>query len=124
MSKHNYSQYSNKNNQNTQVEETTVVDTEVVNDTVVIENVEPEIKVVEETVETVTLPETVTGVVANCGKLNVRANPEATAAVVCVLDVNSNVEINLEKSTDEWFSVHTAAGVEGYCMRKFVNASL
>ncbi len=117
MSKHNYSQYSNNKFKN-----------EVVEDEIVTEEVdevtEPEIVVVEETVETVTLPETVTGTVANCTKLNVRVKPNATADVVCVLDANTEVKIDVDKSDNEWFCVNTAAGIEGYCMRKFMKASL
>jgi SH3-like domain-containing protein len=121
MSNHNYTKYSK---QNDQLEETAIPEVEVEETAAVIENVEPEIQIMEETVETVTLPETVTGTVVNCGRLNVRVAPNATADIVCVLNVAAEVEINLAKSTDEWFSVCTATGVEGYCMRKFVDASL
>ena len=126
MSKHNYSQYSKKNQQTENVEETveTVAVSEIDETVAVIENATPEITLVEETVETVTLPETIIGVIANCGKLNVRMNPSANSGVVAILDVNSEVEINLEKSDDEWYSVCTATGLEGYCMRKFVEARL
>lgn len=117
MSNHNYSQYSSNKFKN-----------EVVEDEIITEEVaevtEPEIAVVEETVETVTLPETVTGTVANCIKLNVRVEPNATADVVCVLDAKAEVKIDATKSTNEWLNVLTAAGIEGYCMRKFVEASL
>ena len=125
MSKHNYSQYSNKNKP-AEVENVEVVEEEVTpiveEETVII----PEIDQAEENVETVTLPAavTVTGQVVNCAKLNVRANPSAGADVVCVLDAASEIEINVEKSTSEWFNVCTATGVEGYCMRKFVAADL
>ena len=122
MSRHNYSQYSNMNREtyNATVDETieNVVD-ESVTATVV-----PEVDLVTETVETVALPETVEGVVVGCSKLNVRANPDATADVVCVIDVASEININVEKSTNDWFYVCTAAGIEGYCMRKFVTANL
>lgn len=122
MSKHhNYSQYSKNNNQ---VEETAIPEVEVGITTAVIENTQPEIKIVEETVNTVVLPETVTGVIVKCGRLNVRSNPNATANVLCVLNAGSEVAINVEKSTDEWFNVCTATGVEGYCMREFVDAHL
>ena len=84
----------------------------------------PEVKLVEETVDTVSLPETVAGIVANCAKLNVREEPDLDAKIVCVLDVMSEIEIDVAKSTDEWFKVCTAIGVEGYCMRKFVDAYL
>ena len=134
MSNHNYTKYSNKKFDN-EVKEPKqpeiVVEQFSVESEVEINEIPdvtttnaPEVALVEETVETVTLPETVTGVVANCTKLNVRVAPVAGAEVTCVLDAKTEVEINLANSTDEWFSICTAAGVDGYCMRKFVEASL
>ena len=118
MSKHNYTQYSKKNENYTApvVEEETV-------ETAVETAVEPEVVEVK-AVETKVEPVTITGTVANCAKLNVRAEASATAEVVCVLDAASEIEINVAKSNAEWFSVTTATGVEGYCMRKFIQADL
>ena len=133
MSKHNYNQYSNrKNNRETFVGDETVNETNITPETpeVKMEVVNelpaqtPVIDVVQETVDTVTLPETVTGTVVNCAKLNVRAEASANAEVVDVLAVNTEIEINVEKSNNEWFNVCTASGINGYCMRKFVNANL
>ena len=131
MSNHNYSQYSNNKNYNNDnlaelevvVEDTVIAAEEeaVANNT---ESAVGEIELVAETVETVVLPATVTGTVVNCTKLNIRANPSATANVVCILEVNSEMQIDVSKSNNEWFSVCTATGIEGYCMRKFVEASL
>lgn len=123
MSNHNYSKYSSKN-RNEFVEDEVIIENNVADTEEVVEVTEPEIAVVEGTVETVTLPETVTGTVANCIKLNVRVEPNATADVVCVLDAKAEVKIDATKSTNEWLSVLTATGIEGYCMRKFVEASL
>lgn len=120
MSKHDYSKYSNKKR-----ESKIDVDPDVlVEDEPVVVTGPIEIKPVQETVDTVILPKTVTGVVANCARLNIRVAPNSLADVVCVLEVNSEFEINMSKSTDEWFSICMATGVEGYCMRKFVDARL
>lgn len=77
---------------------------------------------VNENVETVSLPGTVSGVVTNCSKLNVRSEPSLFADVVCVLDVATEIKIDVAQSHNEWFKICTAAGTEGYCMRKFVKA--
>lgn len=108
MSKRNYSKYANKK---PVIKEETdeVVSTD---------------DFVEETVETVALPEMVEGMVVNCARLNVRAEPIANAGVVCVLNSQSEINIDVAKSTVDWFYVYTATGVEGYCMRKFVEAHL
>ena len=123
MSNHNYSQYSNnKTNVDTDIDLGLTVEKTVEEDVEVVAT--PEINLVEETVETVAVPETVEGVVVNCAKLNVRAEASPTAEVVAILNATSEIEINLAKSTDEFFSICTATGIEGYCMRKFVDARL
>lgn len=129
MSKHNYSQYSNKKNNTPagdrpeSIEKRTLAPIDLDNMLDV-----PATKVIPEpiikTVETVELPKSVKGVVANCAKLNVRAYPSRDADVVCVLDVTSEVEVFTEKSTYDWLYVCTVTGVEGYCMRKFIDANL
>ena len=144
MSKHNYSQYSNKKKPNknyndyTTNADTTVSNTKMcfesvtVTDKVIpvsevkmeIESTIPGIEFVQETVDTVRLPKTVEGVVVDSLKLNVRAEPSVDAEVVCVLDVMSEIKIDVAKSTHDWFKIYTAIGVEGYCMRKFVDAYL
>lgn len=116
MSRHDYSQYSKpKKPVNAPRPYTPVVQTMP----------KPrEIKMVEETVDTVALPKTVNGVVTDCKKLNVRVAPSIEADVICALNVMSEVEIIITESTDDWFKIRTAAGVKGYCMRRFVDAHL
>lgn len=122
MSKHNYSQYSDKKKTNpNQTARPADMQTAKIP---LVPDVKMELEVVEETVDTVSLPKTVTGVVVNCAKLNVRKEPSAYADVVCVLDVMSEIVIDAAESDNEWFKIYTAAGVEGYCMRKFVDAHL
>ena len=115
--RHNYSQYSDTKNV------TPVVDTDRA-----LENPAPETPVVEETFVAPEVkmeqPKTVTGTVIGCSKLNVRANPNVTANVVCVLDAASKVTIDKKKSTKDWVSVTTTEGIEGYCMRKYVEVGL
>ena len=115
MSKHNYTQYSNANKYDNKpkTEEMT-------------EPVEPivEVKMVEETVNTVPIPKTINGVVANCTKLNIRKGPSTNAEILGIVNVDSEMEIDMNKSNDKWFYVSTAVGIDGYCMRDFVNAKL
>lgn len=138
LANHNYSQYSNKKKNNSNQtkpnkpvesnEQPTIktfqapeVKMEVEKNEVV---TAPEIDLVQETVETVSLPKTVEGVVVNCLKLNVRVEPSKDAEVVCILDAMSEVKIDVGESTPDWFKITTAIGTEGYCMRKFVDAYL
>ena len=118
-SKHNYTQYSKKTSDpkpNTPKVPVVPVSSS--------KEVKMEVELVKETVDTVVLPKAVEGIVVNCSKLNVREEPSMDADIVCILDVMSEVEIDVTKSDNEWFKVHTATGTEGYCMRKFVEAHL
>lgn len=126
--KHNYSQYSKNTNKPVEADPV-VVEQEVVTEVnEVIEPVaEPVIEVVEAPApveQNKPEPMSVTGVVAGCVKLNVRAEPKSNADVVCVINAKSELKIDMSKSDDDWFYINTASGVEGYCMRKFVNVNL
>ena len=125
--KHNYTQYSNKPKPDTTEVKMEYGHPDPVGEPGVpgpVGIVTPEPELVNETVETKSLPDTVNGVVAGCSKLNVRAETNLFANIVCVLDVNSEVMIDVNKSNDDWFCVCTASGIEGYCLRKFVEAHL
>lgn len=65
-------------------------------------------------------PKPLTGKVTGCAKLNVRESANATANVLAVINEGSEVVINRIKSTVEFYAVCTAAGIEGYCMKKFI----
>ena len=134
MAKHNYSQYSNTNKKSDKTEKPKLVPADLAEDVVADivdepvatspETVVPEVKMVTETVETVTLPKTVTGEVANCYKLNIRVAPVANARIEAIVDAGTKLTINVTESTDDWFKITTESGVNGYCMKKFVDARL
>lgn len=64
---------------------------------------------------------TVKGKVIDCTRLNVRKRPNKDSEVNCVIDADSIVEINENKSNDEWYRVTTDNGVYGYCMKKYIS---
>lgn len=66
----------------------------------------------------------VEAVVVNCVRLNVREAPSITAPVICTIPVGSDVLVCLEESTDEFYWVETAAGVEGFCMTDYIDVKL
>ena len=141
MSKHNYSQYSNKkynNNFNTTPETTEANQIVVENQNGVAEEVEApvtetnvatnEAYAVAET-EAAPAPETnsgaiAKGVVTNCAKLNVRSKPSINGNVIAVLSADDEISIDIDESTEEWYKISTVNGVKGYCMRKFVSANI
>lgn len=79
----------------------------------------PEVEITDE-VEVETVPETKYGRVANCLRLNVRKKPNPYSEVVTVLERGDEVAITDEESTIEFYKVCTASGVEGFCMRNFI----
>ena len=93
---------------------------------------EPVVEVVEETVVAPVVEEPVVtpdpepektptiGVVTGCAKLNVRENASLEADVVCEILANTEVMIDEENSTNDFYKVCTCAGVEGFCMKKFI----
>ena len=60
------------------------------------------------------------GVVTDCLRLNVRKEADRNAEVVTVLDALSEVMVDMGESTDEFYNVCTAAGIEGFCMKKYI----
>lgn len=75
---------------------------------------------VEEVVEEEVVKEDVTGVVTGCSKLRVREAASANAKVLCEISENSKVIVNEEESTKDFYKVCTEAGVEGFCMKKYI----
>ena len=73
-------------------------------------------KVTEETKST-----TVLGVVTECAKLRVRSTPEIGDNVVCTINFASEVLVDLNKSTEDFYNITTETGIEGFCMKQYIN---
>lgn len=117
MSK-NYTNYQNISKK-TDASAETVTPTE---DTISVKEVidaATKVEEVENVEETVVAGDTF-GIVTDCKKLNIRTKPDKVATVACVADEGTTLQIDIDKSTLEWYSVRTASGVEGFCMKKFV----
>lgn len=57
-------------------------------------------------------------------RLNIRSNPAIELDnVVTVVNEGTVVMIDYPVVDGDWFKVYTEAGVEGYCMKKFVKVS-
>ena len=123
MSNKNYKNYNNFSSTKP-AEEVKTEPVEVKEETVVEEvKVEEPTPVVEEpkpVVKPEPQPKPVTGTVSGCAKLNVRKAPNKDAEILAVINEGSEVVINRIKSTVDFYAVCTAAGIEGYCMKKFI----
>ena len=80
---------------------------------------EPENEITTE-VEEPPKKEKVLGTVVNCPRLRVREHPSINAVVAAEIDEGSEVVINEDKSAEEFYSVITATGLEGYCMKDYI----
>lgn len=124
MSNKNYKNYSSMSS--TKPAEEVVEPVEVKEEvkveepTPVVEEVKPEPTPAPAPVVKPEPPKPLTGKVMGCAKLNVRESANATANVLAVINEGSEVVINKIKSTVDFYAVCTAAGIEGYCMKKFI----
>lgn len=84
-----------------------------------IENEISEIIEVEEVEEHITI----LGTVSNCKRLNIRKAPSKDYYVVTEVSEDTQLMIDTEKSTNEWYSICTASGIEGFCMKDFVTVN-
>lgn len=62
----------------------------------------------------------VLGMVHECVKLNIRAAPAKTADIKTVEFAGTFLTVDLDKSTDDWYCVWNAEGIEGFCMKQYV----
>ena len=58
--------------------------------------------------------------VVTCALLNVREAPEADAEVVTTIHKGYKLMVDENASTDDFYSVCTETGVDGYCMKQFI----
>lgn len=73
--------------------------------------------------EAVNEPYTGSGIVMDCLYLNVRKLPDINADVAVVIDALTQVCVDLDASTEDFYKVRTSDGVEGFCMRKYIALS-
>ena len=60
------------------------------------------------------------GLVADCKKLNIRERPAVDAPIICEVVYQTELMINENESFEDFYKVYTAAGIEGFCMKKFI----
>lgn len=84
-------------------------------------SIRDEVQSVHADVET---PETemppIIGVVTDCMKLNLREEASSDAAVLTEIPALTEVVVDLDASTDAFYKVCTAAGIQGFCMKKYI----
>lgn len=56
----------------------------------------------------------------NCLKLNVRREPNAKAEIVTLISALTEVVIDMDASSDDFYKICTATGIEGFCMKEYI----
>ena len=135
---HNYTNYSNKNITSNQeaadaVEEKVANEEQTVEEKVANEEQAVEEKVANESQQNISDPESdidvaandetseLIGYVTDCVKLNVREAASKDSNALCEIILNSKVIVDEENSTEDFYKVITETGVEGYCMKQYIN---
>lgn len=67
-----------------------------------------------------TIKQEIVGKVSECEQLYVRKEGKKESETLCTIDKDSEVQIDQDKSTEEFYKVITPSGIEGYCMKKFI----
>lgn len=83
----------------------------------VVEPAEPEVITPVEEPEQAAI---VSAIVVDCAKLNVREEPSPKADVVAVIDASNEVVVYDSESFGNYYKVCTAAGIEGYCVKDYL----
>lgn len=131
MGHQNYSKFSQfKKTEDSVNEEIKEVVEEAVNEIVeqnseaINEVAKPAVENIEQTVVSVNVEVLPKGIV-NCERLNVRKGPSKDTEVLCVIKKDEEVMLFNEQiepiTREEFYKVCTASGIEGYCMKKFIN---
>lgn len=61
------------------------------------------------------------GVVSGCTSLYVRSEPTVDSEPLGTIKCDTKVRIYESESTDDFYSVCTETGLEGFCMKKFIS---
>lgn len=58
--------------------------------------------------------------VANCLRLHIHAEPNLESEIVCKVRYLTEVMIDLDNSTEDFYKVFIATGAEGFCQKDLV----
>lgn len=60
------------------------------------------------------------GVVVGCLHLNIYKSPDQENEIVTIIPALTKVMVDLDASTDNFYKVCIAAGIQGYCEKKYI----
>lgn len=60
------------------------------------------------------------GVVVDCLHLKVYVSPDQDDQVVTIITALTEVMVDMDASTDDFYKICIAAGIQGYCKKKYI----
>jgi hypothetical protein len=58
--------------------------------------------------------------IANCLRLHIHAEPTLDSAIVCKVRYLTEVMIDPNNSTEDFYKIYTAIGAEGFCQKNLI----
>lgn len=58
--------------------------------------------------------------VVNCLRLHIYSEPNLESEIVCKIRYSTEVVIDLDSSTEDFYKIYTAIGAEGFCQKDLV----
>lgn len=60
------------------------------------------------------------GVVVGCLHLRVYESPDQEAEIVTIITTLTEVMVDMDASTDDFYKICTAVGIQGYCKKTYI----
>lgn len=64
------------------------------------------------------------GTVMDCSSLNIRSKSNINSEIIATVKAGTELLIDKDESVNEWYKVCTEAGIEGFCMKRYVSIRL
>lgn len=64
------------------------------------------------------------GVVTDCDWVSIYNYPKIGSEIVCRIPAFTEVEIDEDLSTDNFYKIYTETSIEGYCAKKYIAVPL
>ena len=60
------------------------------------------------------------GIVINCNNLNIRKHPDLNSDIICAIKRSTEVMIDDNESTEDFYKICTVSGIEGFCIKQYI----
>lgn len=113
---------SNKNNNDLKINDMFIEETIPIDESEYEPETETETEVISDTEDSISedYVNEVSGYV-NCLRLNVRKDKRISDNIIGKLKEDDEVSIDLSESEDVWYKISTKSGLEGYCLKEFID---